>query len=76
MGQLEGTLAAAERHVRDEEGRVARQADVVERLDKAGHGRAADEAREMLAAMRASLAMARARLLVAGVSWGGWPPAC
>ena len=72
MGQTEDTetlAAAAERRVRDAERRVARQADIVARLDSAGHAWAADEARRMLAAMRASLAMARGGLLVAGMSW-------
>jgi hypothetical protein len=64
MDQPEDAVALAERHVREAEERVALQAAIAERLDEAGDGRAADEARKMLAVLRGSLEIARMHLLV------------
>ena len=63
MVQPDHAIALAEQHVREAEERVARQTSIARRLDEAGHGWAADEARTMLAATRASLNMARGHLV-------------
>jgi hypothetical protein len=64
MCQPDDVLALAERHVQEAEERVARQAATLARLEEAGHGWAADQSRMMLAAMRESLNMARAHLVI------------
>jgi hypothetical protein len=75
MGQSEYALALAERHVQEAEERVACQAAIVARLDEAGHGWAADEARKMLEPMRISLDIARSHLGIVRALLDGWPDA-
>jgi hypothetical protein len=55
----EHLLSRAERHVRESEERVARQAAIVEKLSKTDHEWAAETARIGLATMETSLELAR-----------------
>ena len=64
MNRLSSPLALAERRVREDEERVARQADIVQRLDRAGHGWAAEEAGRVLLGSEADLELARNNLRV------------
>jgi hypothetical protein len=59
MGQSKYAVAMAEQHVREAKERVARQAVIVERLEEAGHGWAANEAKKMLETVRTTLRIAR-----------------
>ena len=62
--QSEHGAALAERRVREAEGRVARQAAVVERFEAAGDALVAEKARDALIAMRVGLAIAHLYWLV------------
>jgi hypothetical protein len=64
MGWSDDRLAQAERQFREAETRLARQAAVVQELDKPGHERAAEKAREVLAIMETGVALARLCLIV------------
>jgi hypothetical protein len=64
MSQSEDALAQAERHVREAEERVARQATLVEELERTGHERASDEARKLLASFEKTLDVARQHLAI------------
>jgi len=71
----EHPLSRAERHVREGEERVARQASIVEKLSEARHKWAAETARIMLATFETSLELARDRLrAVRARAHGGLPP--
>jgi hypothetical protein len=59
MGEVEDTLAQAERHVREGEDRVGRQRALVERLDRHGPGDQAARARKVLATLEHALDLAR-----------------
>src|SRR5689334_6503815 len=54
----ESHLAQAERHVREGEARVARLIAIIEELERDGHPKAAARAREVLATIQQSLALA------------------
>jgi hypothetical protein len=58
----EHALSRAERHVREAEERVARQAAIVEKLSETGHEWAAETARIGLITFETSLELARDRL--------------
>ena len=64
LPQSEHGAALAERQVREAEGRVARQAAVVERFEAAGDALVAEKARDALIAMRVGLAIAHLYWLV------------
>lgn len=64
MGQFEDRIAQAEHRIREADTRAARQAAVVEALDKSGHERAAEKAREALSILRTGIALARLCLIV------------
>jgi hypothetical protein len=71
----EHPLSRAERHVRESEYRVARQAAIVEKLSKTGHECAAETARIGSATFETSLELARDRLrAVRARADGGLPP--
>ena len=75
MTRPEHLLSRAERHVRESEERVARQAAIVEKLSKTDHEWAAETARIGLATMETSLELARDRLrAVRARADGGLPP--
>ena len=58
----EDRLAQADRHVRENERRIAKQAALVERLETDGHAVAAMRARKLLATFRSMNAVARNHL--------------
>jgi hypothetical protein len=64
MDEPEDVIALADRHVQEAEERVTEQASIVGRLEEAGRRREADGARAVLKAMRTTLDIARAHLLV------------
>jgi hypothetical protein len=64
MTPCEDAVARAERHVREAEERVARQAALVEALAGTGDERASAEARRLLANFEGTLAVARQHLAV------------
>jgi hypothetical protein len=64
MSWSEDRPAHAERQFREAETRVARQAAALEKLNRPGHERAAEKAREALAIMRMGVALARLCLIV------------
>jgi hypothetical protein len=59
MDRYEERLIQAQRQLWKAEARVAQQAAVVEELDRPGHERAANKAREALAMMQTGVALAR-----------------
>ncbi len=59
MSRPDALLTQAERHVREGEERVARQAAIIEKLNRAGRGWAAEMAKETLATFATSLETAR-----------------
>ncbi|WP_424139109.1 hypothetical protein [Roseomonas chloroacetimidivorans] len=58
----ETPLEIAERHVRDGEARMERQAEIVVQLIRGGHAEAAELANDLLQLMGKSLALAREHL--------------
>ena len=58
----ESPLHMAQRHVSEEQARIARQEELIAELDRGGHGHMLPEAREQLRVMRESQATAEARL--------------
>jgi hypothetical protein len=64
MSQPESVLVEAERHVREAEERVARQATFIEKLERDGHARASEEARKLLASFEQTLDVQRQHLAV------------
>ena len=62
MTQREDPLAQAERHVREGEGRIARQHEIIAELDRDGHAPMAAEARQLLATLQQTLDLAREHL--------------
>lgn len=60
----EDRLAQAERHVRENERRIAKQAALVERLETDGHVVPATKARKLLATFRSMNAIARDHLRI------------
>ena len=62
MDEPEDPLAQAERHVREGEEHVARQAAIIDELDRDNHPAAAARARKVLQTLRESLELARGHL--------------
>ena len=73
MGEPDYATELAERHVREAEERVAQQTALADRLDEAGRGWAAEEARKMLEPMLLSLEIARAHLVIVRALTGLYP---
>ena len=61
---MEDHLAQAERHVRENERRIAKQAALVERLENDGHAVPAMQARKLLATFKSMNAIARDHLRI------------
>jgi hypothetical protein len=64
MSQFEDAIAQSERHVRESEERIARQAALVEKLERTSQERAAEEARKLLASFEKTLEVAREHLAI------------
>jgi hypothetical protein len=58
MCQGKDRLTGAERHVREGEARLARQAELIEKLERSGHLRMAAQARILLVTLETSLQLA------------------